>query len=282
MSIKCGTILKKWNFKKIINFLDTTSDEKDLPRFVTKKWAKFYDQSGGNYNVNKEVRIKTSMLRSDLCDFSDAYIIVKGTITVTGPDKAKRNKSVTLKNNAPFINCISKIDGIKIDNAEDLDVVMPMYNLLENSKNYGKTTGSLWSYYRDEPSDTLSSDSESFKYKTIITGNTYNIGVGEAGHDTNKVGKNETEVVIPLKHLSNFWRSLNIPLINCEVELILTWSKNCVLVDMTERDAEGDNPAIVATTGLEFKITDTKLYIPVVTLSKGNDIKLSEQLKSGF
>ena len=155
-----------------------------------------------------------------------------------------------------------------------------MYNLLEYCKNYRKTTGSLWNYYRDEPSDPLSSNSESFKYKTSITGNTYNIGDGEEGYDANKVGKNETEVVIPLKHLSNFWRSLNIPLINCEVELILTWSKNCVLVDMTA-DALA-NPAIIAPTELEFKKTDTKLYVPVVTLLKENDIKLLEQLKSGF
>ena len=168
------------------------------------------------------------MLRYDLCDFSDTYIVVKGTITVTNPDNAKRNKSVAFKNNAPFINCISKINGVKIDNTEDLDVVTPMYNLLEYSKIYRKTTDSLWNYYRDEPSDTLSSDSESFKHKRSITGNTYNIGVGEAFYDTNKVGKNETEVVIPLKHLSNFWGSLNIPLINCEIELILTWSEKIV------------------------------------------------------
>ena len=95
---------------------------------------------------------------------------MKGTITVTNPDNAKRNKVVAFKNNAPFINCISKINGVKIDNAEDLDVVMPMYNLLEYSKNYKKTTGSLWNYYRDEPSDLLSSNSESFKCKTNITG----------------------------------------------------------------------------------------------------------------
>ena len=137
------------------------------------------------------------MLRSNLCDFSDAYIVVKGTITVTNPDNAKRNKVVAFKNNAPFINCISKINGVKIDNAEDLDVVMPMYNLLEYSKNYRKTTGSLWNYYRDEPSDPLSSNSESFKYKTRITGNTYNVGDGEAGYDTSKVSKNETEIVVP-------------------------------------------------------------------------------------
>ena len=83
------------------------------------------------------------MLRSDLCDFSDVCIFVKGTITVTDPDDAKRNKSVAFKNNAPFINYISKINGVQINNAEDLDVVMPMYNLLEYSKNYKKTTGSL-------------------------------------------------------------------------------------------------------------------------------------------
>ena len=117
-------------FQKIVSFLDTTSDDKDLPKFVTKKWIEVYDQSEGNYNVNKEFRIKTSMLRSDFCDLSDAYILVKGTITVTESDNAKRNKEVTFKNNAPFINCISKINGVKIDNAEDLDVVMPMYNLL--------------------------------------------------------------------------------------------------------------------------------------------------------
>ena len=239
--------------QKITNSFDINSDNKDLSKFVTKKWIEVYDQSEGKYDVNKEIRIKTSMLRSDLCDFSGAYIVVKGTITVKNPNNAKRNKAVTFKNNAPLINCISKINGVKIDNAEDLDVVMPMYNLLEYSKNYRKTTGSLWNYYRDEPKNPCSSDSESFKYKNNITGNTYNIGAGEEGYDANKVGKNETEVVIPLKYLSNFWRSLDIPLINCELELILTGSKTCILVDMTVRNAEADNPAIVAPTGLEFK-----------------------------
>ena len=159
-----------------------------------------------------------------------------------------------------------------------------MYNLLEYSKNYKKATGSLWNYYRYEPSNPLSSNSESFKYKTSITGNTQNADDGDDNYDANKVGKKETEIVIPLKHLSNFWRNLNIPLINCEVEIILTWSKNCVLTDMTVRDAGNNNdpPAIVAPTGLEFQITDTKLYVPVVTLSTENDKKLLEQLKSGF
>ena len=130
-----------------------------------------------------------------------------------------------------------------------------MYNLLEYSKNYRKSAGSLWNYYKDEPSNPISSNSESFKYKTSITGNTCNVGVGEEGYNATKVGKNETEVPIPLKHLSNFWRSLNIPLINCEVELILTWLKNCVLANMAANAVA--NPAIVASTELAFEITDT-------------------------
>ena len=126
-------------FQKIINLLDITSDDKNLPRYVTKKQIKVYDQSEKSYNVNKEITFKTSMLRSDLCDFRDAYIVVKGNVTLKGASSAnKDNKKFTFKNNAPFINCISKINGTKIDNAEDLDVLMHMYNLLEYSKNYKK------------------------------------------------------------------------------------------------------------------------------------------------
>ena len=142
-----------------------------------------------------------------------------------------------------------------------------IYNV-QYSKN--TATGSLWNYYRDEPSNPLSTNSESFKYKTSITGNTYNVAAGETGYDVEKVGKN---VVIPLKNLSNFWRTLNIPLFNCEIELILAWSKNCVLAHMTSRNAHGNNLAIVPPTELEFQIADTKLYVPVVTLSTKNDKK---------
>ena len=189
-------------FQKIVNFIDSTSDNKDLPKFVTKKWIEVYDQSQGNYNVNKEIRIKTSMLRSDLCDFSEAYIVVKGDITVTkktftaddidAPNNTAANvnatniannnvfgdKKLAFKNNAPFINCISKINGVKIDNAEDLDVIMPMYNLLEYSRNYRKTTGSLWNHYRDQANSTIGNNNithsilnlESFDYKASFFG----------------------------------------------------------------------------------------------------------------
>ena len=285
-------------FQKIANFLNTTSDDKDLPRFVIKKWNEVYDQSEKNYNPNKEIRIKTSMLRSDLCDYSDAYIVVKGTTTVDkktfttddfeAPDNTAANvtatntannnafgeKKLVFKNNTPFINCISKINSVKIDNAEDLDVVMPMYHLLEYSKNYKKTTGSLWNYYRDEPNSSTDNNnithsilnSESFDYKANFM---------ENGVTHNNLTKNDVKIVVPLKYLSNFWRSLNIPLINCEVELILTWFKNCVLIDKITRNAnynadpivyEIDNPEDAT-----FQITDTKLYVPVVTLSKEND-----------
>ena len=138
LNVKFNIYCIKMEFQKIVNLLDTTSDDKDLPRFVTKKWIEVYDQSGRDYRVNKEIRIKTPMFRSDLCDFSDAYIVVKGTVTVTDTDDAKRNKGAAFKKNVPFINCISKINGVPTDNAEDLDVVMPMYNFLQYSKSYEK------------------------------------------------------------------------------------------------------------------------------------------------
>ena len=125
-------------YQKITNLLGTTLDE--IPRFITKKWVEVHDQSGSaddRYKPSKQIRFKTSMLRSDLCDFSDAYIVVKGEITVAGWSNAsKKNRPLAFKNNAPFIGCISKINNTFIDNAEDLNVAMSLYNFLEYSKNY--------------------------------------------------------------------------------------------------------------------------------------------------
>ena len=119
------------------------------------------------------------MLRSNLCDYADAYIHVQGTITITGAvdDAAarpadERNKAVRFKNCPPFTKCISRINGTDTDNAQDIDIVMPMYNLTEYSDNYSKTSGSLWQYYKDEPNDN-SANPESFKSKVKITGNTH-------------------------------------------------------------------------------------------------------------
>ena len=143
------------------------------------------------------------MLRSDLCDSSDPYIVVKGDITVTDPNNNTYDKKLAFENNAPFTSCILKINSTLIDNAGYLDIVMPMYNLIEYSKNYSKTTGSLWNYYRDEPNSGAEGninyyikDSKSFDYKTKITGRL-------EGNDTEK----EVEIVVPLKHLSNFWKT---------------------------------------------------------------------------
>ena len=155
------------------------------------------------------------MLKSSLCDYKDAYILVKGTITITGAgaDVAARqagkiDKGVAFKNCGPFTNCISEINNKQVDNAKDVDIVMPMYNLIEYSDNYVKTTGSLWQYFRDEPDDNIE-DSESFKSKIKITGKT-------PDDDNEK----DVERMVPLKYLSNFWRTLEMPLINCEVNLI--------------------------------------------------------------
>ena len=164
------------------------------------------------------------MLRSDLCHFSDACIVVKGEVTVAGgSNSSRKNRPLAFKNDGPFIGCISKINNKLIDNAEDLDVAMPMYNLLEYSKNYSKTTVSLWNYCKDELTDDTNDNnnlnknvinSKSFKYKTSITGSTYNVDAritnaegntaNNPAYDANKSGKKEVEIAVPLKYLSNF------------------------------------------------------------------------------
>ena len=156
-----------------------------------------------------------------------------------------------------------------------------MYNLLEHSKNYKKTSGSLFNYYRDKPSEiTIGAgnnainisirNSKSFDYKTEITGSL------DAGEDE----KEDVKIAVPLKYLANFWRSLDKPLINCEIALVLSWYKECVLVGRAHRDPAA--AAINSPTDAKVEITDCKLYVPIVTLSAENDNKLLEQLKSGF
>ena len=196
-----------------------------LSKFVTREYVRVNSLSNA-YNENKSIRFKTPMLRSNLCDYSDTYILVKGTITVTAPGannnanniRDKRNRPLILKNNAPFVSCITRINGELIEDADDLDIVMPMYNLLEYSKNYRKTIGSLYNYYRDELSNDADDNSNTFKYKNKITGNTYNVNAGAQGYNVNKNGMHEVELAIPLKYLGNFWRALNILLISLELK----------------------------------------------------------------
>ena len=216
-------------------------------KFRTKSWVEINDESKGTYDVGSEIKFKTIMLKSSICDYSDGYILVKVKITITGPgdDAAaiqadERDKGVAFKNCAPFTVCISEINNTQIDNCKDIDIVMSMYNLIEYSDNYAKTSGSLWQYYRDEPDDNLA-DSESFKSKIKITGKTPDDGNEE-----------DVEIMVPLKYLSNFLRTLEMHLIYCEIVLTLTLPLTCVITNSTG----------VGT----FAITDTKLYVPVVTL----------------
>ena len=240
------------------------------------------------------------MLRSDLCDSSNAYIVVKETITVTGTNnRSKKSRPLAFKNNAPIISSISKINITLIDNAEDLDAAVPMYNLMEYSKNYRKRVGSLWNYYRDELSDDTNTNnnpnknginSESFKYKTSITGSTYNVDekinyaegneIDNPTYDANKSGEKEVGIAVPLKYLINFWRTLDMPLINCEVSLILTWFRECIITSMERRVINTGRD--FSSTNATFQTTDTKLYVLVVTLSTENDKRLLEQLRTGF
>ena len=214
-------------YEKIANLLDDASSNQPS-KFKTKNWVEINDESRGTYNVNSQIKFKTTMLKSSLCDYSDAYIHVKGKITITGGGdneaarrEDERNKGVTFKNCVPFTICISEINNTQINNCKDIDIIMPMYNLIEYRDNYAKTSGSLRQYYSDEPNNNLA-NSKSFKSKIKITGRT-------AADGTEK----DVEIMVPLMYLSNFWRTLEMPLINCEISLILTWSSICVITNST-------------------------------------------------
>ena len=213
-------------YNKINNLLLSEDDESEqLSKFVTKEYVKVNSLSK-TYDENKSIRFKPPMLRSNLCDYSDAYILVEGIITVTGNHpRDRQNRPLILKINA-FVSCITRINGELIEHADDLDIVMPTYNLLEYSKNYRKTLGSPCNYCRDELSDDAHNDnfaninavnSEAFKYKNKIIGNTYNVNsthVPAAGgnrepnpnYNENLSGKLKIILPVPLKYLGNFWR----------------------------------------------------------------------------
>ena len=245
-------------YQKIENLIDDASNQHS--KFQTKSWVEINDESRRKYNVNSQIKFKTTMLKSSLCDYSDRYILVKRTINVNNTaaadaDANNTNKKVIFKNCAPFTNCISEINNTQVDNAKDIDIVMPMYNLIEYSNNYTKTSGSLWQYCKDIPevdnnnnnaivNFTENNLTDSFNFKVKMTGQT--------GDD----GTKDVEIMVPLKYLSNFRRTLEIPLINCEINLVLSWSTNYVIVSTNIKNQNAT-----------FEITDTKLWVPVVTLS---------------
>ena len=233
------------------------NDESNKPcKFRTKNWVEITDDVRGVYSPNKQIRFKTAMLRSSLCDYSDACILVKGNISVNNTANAgaaanNTGKKVIFKNCAPFTNCIRKINNTQIDNAEFIDIVMPMYNLIEYSDNYSKTSGSLWQYCKDIPAVNGNgnivvfngdNDTDSLNFKSNIIGKTNNDGDIE-----------NVKIMVPLKYPSNFRTTLEMPLINSEIELILTWSRNSVIISTNVND---QNPT--------FTITETNLYVPIV------------------
>ena len=204
------------------------------------------------------------MLRSSLCDYSDAYILVKGNISVNNTGTAaaptNRNKKLIFKNFSQSTNCISKLNNTQIDHTKYIDIVMPMYNLIEYSDNYSKTSGSLWQCCKDIPAVNNNgaivdfngaNATDSFDFKTKIIG------------QTNDNGIINVEIMVPLKYLSNTWRTLEMPLINCELELILTWTAGCVIIYI-------DVSNQVST----FAITETNFSVSAVTLSTQNNAKL--------
>ena len=248
--------------QKIINLLHE--------HFATKKWYIINDENNTNYGVNKDtgadnpdtIKYDTRVLKPNLCDYAEAYILIDGTFRA---DAADANTRLALKHCAPFTKCNLEINDEHIDTAENLDITMPMYNLIEYSDNYQDSSATLYQYKRDEPpedeavADLTADDSSSFKYKVSLLGNPVLDG---------NITKRNVKAVVPLKYLSNFFRSLEMPLINCKIKLNLTWKKECVL----------SNQDVAAV----FIINDTKMYVLVVTLSKEDDKDFIEQKNKGF
>ena len=181
-------------YQKIANLLDGASSNQPS-KFKTKNWAEVNDESRGTYNVNIQTKFKTTMLKSSLSDYSDAYIIVKGTVTFNNTTSADADANNTNK------KCISEINNTQAHNAKDIDIVMPMYNLIEYSDSYSKTSGSLWQYCKDIPAVnnnnaiinvTNNNLTDSFNFKVKMTG------------QTGDNGTKDVEIMVPLKYFSNF------------------------------------------------------------------------------
>ena len=258
--------------QKIINLLDKT--DTDSKHFATKKWYIINNENNTNYGVNKDtgadnpdtIKYDTRVLKPNLCDYAEAYILVDGTIRATNAVNATR---LALKNCAPFTKCSLELNDEHVDTAENLDIVMPMYNLIEYSDNYQDSSATLYQNKRDEPpeadavADLTANNSDSLKYNIKLLGNATEVAGEAAG-----VRRLNVKVAVPLTYLSNFFRSLEMPLINFKIKLSLTWKKQCVL-----STAAGE---------AVFNINDTKLYVPVVTLSKEDNEDFIEQQDKEF
>ena len=186
-------------YQKIVNLLHNTS-------FRTKNWVEINDDARGAYSPNKQIRFKTSMLRPRLCNHSDSHILVKGNIAVNNTAAAgaanNTNKKVIFKNCAPFTIFISKINNEEIDNAEYIDMVMPMYNLIEYSDNYSKKSGSLWQYCKDIPAVDDNGAIANFNRGNNTDSCNFKARITDQTKDDGEI--NDVEIMVPLKYLSNY------------------------------------------------------------------------------
>ena len=208
--------------QKILNLLNDSSNKES--KFATKKWYVTDSETAkGRYKQGDSIKSETESIKSSLCNYSDAFILVTGNITVNADD----NTDVVFKNCAPFSTCTTKINDVFVDEANHIYIAMPMYNLIEYSDNYSDTSGSLWQFKRDEVpagnADLTIDNSQSFKYKAALASKT-----SDAVDNTNSSVKN-VKIVVPLKYLSNFWRSLEMPLTNLKIFLELNWIEDCIL-----------------------------------------------------
>ena len=252
--------------QKIVNLLGDADNKSS--KFETRKWYIINDQKntdyGEGYEDNTTLEFETKVIKSSFCDYSDEYILLTGEIIATGGDT---NTRVAFKNFAPFTKCITHINDEHVDSANNLDIIMPMYNLIEYSDNFSDTSENFWQFKKDEspvinagnPDNVCTANSISFKYKSIF--------FKPLRAANNGVFKNKKIITVLLKFLSNFRRSSEMLLINCKVHLELNWTKDCVM------------PTISNTTS---KITNTKLYVLVVTLPRKDNVKLVKLLQEGF
>ena len=244
--------------QKIINLLNDSSNKES--KFAAKKWYVMDSQTTkGKYRQGNPIPIETETIKPSLCDYSDAFILVTGNITAT----ANNDADVAFKNYARFLTCKTVINDVFVDKADHIYIAMPMYNLIECSDNFSDTSGSLCQFKIDggpaNNADLTIDNSESFKYKAALVEKT-------ANHNNEKRSVEGTKIVVPLKYLSNFWRSLEMFLINCKVNLELNW--NCTL------SSDGYSA--------KCEIADAKLHVPIVNLSTKDSVSLAKQLREGF
>ena len=248
--------------QKIVNLLNDSDNEYSMElhsKFSTRKSYIINDQNNGQYRRGNEnystIKFETKVIKPNLCGYSDAYILLTEDIKIA---VIAVDINAAFKNCAPFTTCATHINGEHVETAENLDIIMLMYNLIEYSDNYADSSGSLYQFKRDESpmnnagnlNNVALDNSTSFKYKASL--------LGKADDDDgNDRSMKNTKIVVPLKYSSNFFRSLEMPLSNCKIHLELNWNNNCVMCG-ADTYAGGDNANDRETT---FQITSTKLLL---------------------